>query len=42
MAQGNTWNVDVQDEASIEEVIYHKVDNASLGLVTFMPAGQGE
>ena len=42
MAQGNTWNVAVQDEASIEEVIFHKVDNASLGLVTFMPAGQGE
>lgn len=42
MAQGNTWNVDVQDEASIEEVIYHKVDNESFGLVTFMPAGQGE
>lgn len=42
MAQGNTWNVDVQDEASIEGVIYHKVDNASLGLVTFMPAAQGE
>ncbi len=38
MAQGNTWNVAVQDEKSIEEVIVHKVDNSSLGLVTFMPA----
>ena len=42
MAQGNTWNVDVQDEASIEEVIYHKVDQSNLGLVTFMPAASAE
>ena len=42
MAQGNTWNVAVQDEASIEEVIFHKVDNNALGLVTFMPAGSAE
>ena len=40
MAQGNTWNVAVQDEKSIEEVIVHKVDNANLGLVTFMPAAK--
>ena len=38
MAQGNTWYVEVQDENSIEQVIFHKNDNASLGLVTFMPA----
>ena len=37
-AQGNTWNVDVQDEESIEEVIYHQVDDPSKGLVIFMPA----
>ena len=37
-AQGNTWNVAVQDEASIEEVIYHQVDDPSKGLVIFMPA----
>lgn len=42
MAQGNIWNVDVQDEASIEEVIFHKVDQSNLGLVTFMPAGSAE
>lgn len=42
MAQGNIWNVDVQDEESIEGVIYHKVDQSSLGLVTFMPAGSAE
>ena len=39
-AQGNTWNVAVQDEASIEEVIYHQVDDPSKGLVIFMPAHQ--
>ena len=39
-AQGNTWNVEVQDEASIEEVIYHQVDDPSKGLVIFMPAHQ--
>lgn len=42
MAQGNIWNVDVQDEESIEGVIYHKVDQSNLGLVTFMPAGSAE
>ena len=40
MAQGNTWNVEVQDEESIEGVIFHKVDNDALGLVTFMPAAE--
>ena len=39
-AQGNTWNVEVQDEASIEEVIFHQVDDPSKGLVIFMPAHQ--
>ena len=38
-AQGNIWSVPTQDEASIEEVIYHQVDNNALGLVIFMPAG---
>ncbi len=37
-AQGNTWNVDTQDEASIEEVIFHQVDDPSKGLVIYMPA----
>lgn len=37
-AQGNTWNVAVQDSASIEQVIFHKVDNEALGLVIFMPS----
>ena len=41
-AQGNTWNVEVQDEASIEEVIYHQVDDPSKGLVIFMPPYQGD
>lgn len=36
-AQGNTWNVEVQDEESIEGVISHKVDDPNLGLVIFMP-----
>ena len=39
-AQGNTWNVAVQDEESIEEVIYHQVDDPSKGLVIFMPPHQ--
>ena len=39
-AQGNTWNVAVQDEASIEEVIYHQVDDPNKGLVIFMPPHQ--
>lgn len=38
-AQGNIWNTSAQDEESIEEVIVHKKDNESYGLVTFMPAG---
>ncbi len=37
-AQGNTWNVEEQDEESIEEVIYHQADDPSKGLVIFMPA----
>lgn len=36
-AQGNTWNVAVQDSAHIEEVITHQADFASLGKVIFMP-----
>lgn len=39
-AQGNTWNVEVQDEESIEKVIFHKKDNASLGEVIFMPPAE--
>ena len=39
-AQSNTWNVEVQDAESIEQVIYHQVDNPNLGLVIFMPAHQ--
>lgn len=35
-AQGNAWNVAVQDSASIEEVVFHKVDMESLGFVYFM------
>jgi len=38
-AQGNTWNVAVQDSVSIEDVVFHKADNEALGLVIFMPAG---
>lgn len=37
-AQNNTWSVTAQDEESIEAVITHKKDNASLGEVIFMPA----
>jgi len=36
-AQGNVWNVTVQDSVHIEEVVYHQADNESLGLVIFMP-----
>lgn len=36
-AQGNTWGVDIQDEESIETVIFHKKDNAELGEVIYMP-----
>lgn len=39
-AQGNTWNVIVQDEESIEQVIYHQADDPSKGLVIFMPPHQ--
>ena len=38
MAQNNQWNVEVQDEESIEDVVTHKPDDESLGFVTFMPA----
>jgi len=38
-AQGNIWNVAEQDSASIEGVVFHKNDDASLGEVIFMPAG---
>lgn len=41
-AQGNIWNVDIQDEEHIEEVIFHKHDNEALGEVFFMPAGNPE
>jgi len=40
-AQGNTWNVAVQDSIHIEEVVYHQADDESLGLVIFMPAASG-
>ncbi len=39
-AQGNHWNVNSQDEASIETVVTHQNDNSALGLVHFMPARQ--
>lgn len=38
-AQGNIWNVSIQDAEHIETVIYHKTDDPSLGEVIFMPAG---
>ena len=38
-AQGNIWNVSIQDAEHIETVIYHKIDDPSLGEVIFMPAG---
>ena len=41
-AQGNVWNVAVQDSASIEQVVTHFADNPNLGLVIFMPAGEVE
>ena len=37
-AQNNLWNVATQDREHIEEVIFHKNDNNSLGEVIFMPA----
>lgn len=38
-AQLNIWSVPQQTETEIEKVIYHKNDNAELGQVIFMPAG---
>ncbi len=38
-AQGNTWNVEVQDFEHIAEVVVDKADNAALGEVIYMPAG---
>jgi hypothetical protein len=35
-AQGNVWNVAVQDSTSIEKVITHKADDPALGQVIFM------
>ncbi|MDR0799371.1 MAG: T9SS type A sorting domain-containing protein [Dysgonamonadaceae bacterium] len=37
-AQGNRWNVEVQDAEYIEEVIFHKYDDPSLGEVIYWPA----
>ena len=37
-AQGNTWNVDVQDEEHIEAVVVHKYDDENLGTLFYMPA----
>ena len=37
-AQNNTWNVAEQTEEQIETVIDHQKDDATLGLVIFMPA----
>ncbi|MBO4871475.1 MAG: dockerin type I repeat-containing protein [Muribaculaceae bacterium] len=36
-AQGNTWNVEVQDEEHIEAVVVHKNDDENLGTLFFMP-----
>lgn len=38
-AQGNIWSVEVQDAEHIAEVIVDKADNAALGEVIYMPAG---
>ena len=38
-AQGNIWSVPTQDGENIETVIYHKTDDASLGEVIYLPAG---
>ncbi len=38
-AQGNIWGGADQSAAEIEKRIYHKVDDANLGEVIFMPAG---
>lgn len=37
-AQGNKWNVEEQTAENIETVVFHKVDDGSLGEVIFMPA----
>ena len=37
-AMYNCWGVPVQDAASIESVIFHKVDDPTLGRVDFMPS----
>lgn len=37
-AQGNTWNVEVQDAEHIEQVVFHHNDDPSLGEVIFIPA----
>lgn len=37
-AQNNTWSVASQTQTEIEDVIFHKNDNAELGEVIFMPA----
>ena len=39
-AQGNTWNVEVQDGDHIAEVVYDKADDASLGEVIYLPAAE--
>ena len=39
-AQGNTWNVDVQDFEHIAEVVYDQADNPSFGEVIYMPAAE--
>jgi len=38
MAQNNTWSVPAQTAENIETVVFHKPDDPSLGLVTYMPA----
>lgn len=38
-AQNNIWSVPEQTAEEIEKVIFHKTDNASLGEVIYMPAG---
>lgn len=37
-AMYNCWGVDVQDSVSIEGVVVHQPDDATLGIVHFMPA----
>lgn len=37
-AQGNKWSVDEQISEKIENVVYHKADDATLGAVLYMPA----